>query len=159
MKKKMPRVISSNKPKVNNGVSIEAISGPGEATEATAEAARLTWRANCEWINGVNSRSTISEFSGFGREQERGKKFVVEADYPTVFGANDQAPTPVELVLSALASCLTAGVAIIAQQRNIQLTYMEVIVEGDMNPKGPLGIDPEIRPKSAMASAPSGCRS
>ena len=143
MKQFKTRGISTDRPQANNGVSIEAISGPGEATKATAEAARLTWRANCEWINGVHSRSTISGFSGFGRDQERGKKFIVEADYPKVFGAKDQAPSPVELVLSALASCLTAGVAIIAQQRNIQLTYMEAIVEGDM--EGPLGINPEIR--------------
>ena len=79
------------------------------------------------------------------RSRSGPKKFLVEADYPTAFGAKDQAPTPVELVLSALASCLTAGVAIAAQQRNIQLTYIEASVEGDVVLQDPLRVAPNIR--------------
>ncbi len=145
MKPAKARRISSNNPTIDNGVNIDAIFGSDAAIKATAEAARLSWRVNCEWINGVHSRSTISGFTGFGHEQERGKKFVVEADYPAAFGAKDQAPTPIELVLSALASCLTAGVAIAAQQRNIQLTYIEASVEGYMVLQDPHRVAPNIR--------------
>jgi len=44
-----------------------------------------------------------------------------------------------------LASCLTAGVAAVAQNRGIQLESVKASVEGDMNILGILGGDPEVR--------------
>ena len=53
--------------------------------------------------------------------------------------------TPVELVLVGLASCLTAGVAAVAQNRGIQLRSVEAKLEGKMNLYGILGIDSDVR--------------
>ena len=58
---------------------------------------------------------------------------------------NKGGQTPVEIVLSALASCLTAGVASVAQNRGIQLRRVTARVEGDMDLYGILGIDAEVR--------------
>ena len=62
-----------------------------------------------------------------------------------MFAAEDNAATPVEIVLTGLASCLTAGVAAVAQVREIQLRSVKATVEGDMDIAGILGADPEIR--------------
>ena len=131
--------------KVNNGVNVDALLGAREALDRTPEAAQFKWRATCEWVNGTHSRSTISTFFGLGAEQSRDKKFTVEADHPQVFAAEDHAPTPVELVLSGLASCLTAGVAAVAQRRGIQLYSVKATLEGDMDLQGILGIDEDVR--------------
>ena len=48
-------------------------------------------------------------------------------------------------MLVGLASCLTAGVAAVAQNRGIQLDSVKATVEGDMNILGILGADPEVR--------------
>ena len=48
-------------------------------------------------------------------------------------------------MLAALASCLTAGVAAVAQYRGIQLRSVTATVEGNMNVLGILGADPEVR--------------
>jgi uncharacterized OsmC-like protein len=48
-------------------------------------------------------------------------------------------------LLAALASCLTAGVASVAQHRQIQLRAVTATVEGKMNVLGILGGDPDIR--------------
>jgi uncharacterized OsmC-like protein len=48
-------------------------------------------------------------------------------------------------VLVALGSCLTAGVAAIAQHRGIQLRSVSATVEGAMDIQGILGIDSEVR--------------
>jgi uncharacterized OsmC-like protein len=96
-------------------------------------------------MNGTHSRSTIGGFFGLGQGQERSKSFTIEADHPEVFAAEDAAPTPVEIVLSGLASCLTAGVAAVAQHRGIQLRSVSATVEGDMDIAGILGIDPDVR--------------
>ena len=130
---------------VNNGVNVEALLGAREALDAAPEAAQFKWRTTCEWINGTHSRSTIGGFFGLGEEQSRDTRFTVEADHPEVFASEDKAPTPVELVLSGLASCLTAGVAAVAQHRGIQLRSVKATLEGSMDMQGILGIDSDVR--------------
>ena len=49
------------------------------------------------------------------------------------------------LVLAGLASCLTAGVASVAQMREIQLRSVTATLEGGMDIQGILGIDPKVR--------------
>ena len=53
--------------------------------------------------------------------------------------------TPVEYVLVGLASCLTAGIAAVAQHRQIQLRSVTATIEGDMDIQGILGIDSDVR--------------
>ena len=50
-----------------------------------------------------------------------------------------------ELLLVSLASCLTAGVAAVAQNREIQLRSVSAALEGDMDVRGILGVDPDVR--------------
>ena len=61
------------------------------------------------------------------------------------FASEDRGATPPEILLAALASCLTAGVASVAQHRQIQLRSVRATVEGKMNVLGILGADPDIR--------------
>ncbi len=129
----------------DNGVNVTALLGAREALEAAPEAAQFKWRAECAWMNGTHSRTTVSRFFGLGEEQDRGKAFTFDADHPEVFAAADQGATPVEIVLSGLAACLTAGVASVAQNRGIQLHAVTATVEGDMDLAGILGIDAEVR--------------
>ena len=136
----------TNGTQVDNGVNVEALLEAREALDAAPEAAQFKWRARCEWVNGTHSRSTIDGFFGLGEEQSRGKTFTLEGDHPEVFAAEDHAPTPVEIVLSGLASCLTAGVAAVAQHhRGIQLHSVKATLEGDMDLQGILGLDDEVR--------------
>jgi len=44
-----------------------------------------------------------------------------------------------------LASCLTAGIAAVAQYRGIQLKKVAATIEGDMDLQGILGIDGDVR--------------
>jgi uncharacterized OsmC-like protein len=131
--------------RVENGVNVSALLQAREALQQTPEAAQFKWRAACEWVNGTHSRSVINSFFGLGAEQSRSNNFALEADHPQVFAAEDQAPTPVEIVLSGLASCLTAGVAAVAQRRGIQLHSVKASLEADMDIQGILGMDDEVR--------------
>ena len=131
--------------KVDNGVNVEALLGAREALTAAPEAAQFTWRANCKWMNGVHSHSTVESFHGLGQEQTHKKKFTFDADHPEIFAAADQAATPVEIVLASLASCLTAGVAAVAQARKVQLRSVSATLEAGMDVRGILGIDEDVR--------------
>jgi uncharacterized OsmC-like protein len=131
--------------KVNNGVNVEALLGARQALTAAPEAARFQWRATCSWINGTHSRSTIQGFFGLGAEQSHKTEFSFDADHPEVFASEDRGATPVEYVLVGLASCLTAGVAAVAQNRAIQLRSVKATVEAGMDLQGILGIDSDVR--------------
>ena len=101
--------------RVDNGVNVEALLGARAALTEAPEAAHFKWRATCDWVRGTHSRSTVQGFFGLGTEQSRNKTFHYDADHPELFAAEDNGATPVEYVLVALASCLTAGIASVAQ--------------------------------------------
>ena len=84
-------------------------------------------------------------FRGLGEEQKHKTEFSFDVDHPEVFASEDLGATPIELVLVGLASCLTAGVASVAQNRGIQLKSVEANLEGAMDIQGILGIDSDVR--------------
>jgi uncharacterized OsmC-like protein len=132
-------------PQVDNGVNVAALLGAREALTEAPEAAKFQWRATCEWKNGTHSHSTVEGYFGLGEEQKHRTKFTFDADHPEVFASEDNGATPVELVLVGLASCLTAGVAAVAQQREIQLRSVTATLEGGMDIQGILAIDKDVR--------------
>ena len=131
--------------KVDNGVNVEALLGAREALTEAPQAAQFTWRAKCDWVHGTHSRTSVEGFFGLGEEQQHRTEFSFDADHPEIFASEDHGATPVELVLAGLASCLTAGVAAVAQNREIQLNSVSATLEGDMDVQGILGIDSDVR--------------
>lgn len=130
---------------VDNGVNVGALLEAREALTSAPEAAQFKWRATCQWVNGTHSRSTIERFFGLGEEQSHRTAFEYDTDHPEIFASEDNGATPVELVLAGLAGCLTAGIAAVAQNREIQLRSVKATLEGGMDIQGILGIDPEVR--------------
>jgi uncharacterized OsmC-like protein len=137
--------MSESNVRVDNGVNVEALIAAREALTEHPEAAEFKWRAACQWKNGTHSHSTVEGFFGLGEEQKRKTTFTFDADHPEVFASQDLGATPVEYVLVGLASCLTAGVAAVAQHRAIQLRSVKATIEGDMDIQGILGIDGDVR--------------
>jgi uncharacterized OsmC-like protein len=130
---------------IDNGVDTAALLAAREALTAAPEAAEFTWRATCEWVHGTHSRSTVDGFAGLGEEHRHQQTFTFLADHPVCFASEDRGATPVEIALSALGSCLTAGVAAVAQNRQVQLRSVTAHLEGRMNVLGILGADPDVR--------------
>ena len=136
---------SSTTAPVDNGVNVAALLDAREALTATPEAARFQWRASSEWLRGTHSRATVDGFFGLGAEQKHRQTYQFESDHPEVFASPDNGATPVEFVLVGLAGCLTAGVAAVAQYRNIQLRSVKATLEAGMDLQGILGIDEHVR--------------
>jgi uncharacterized OsmC-like protein len=130
---------------VDNGVNSTALLDARNALTDAPAAAEFTWRSNTTWMHGTYSRSTVQGFSGLGQDHLHESTFEFDADHPLCFASEDRGATPVEIVLSALGSCLTAGVAAVAQNRGIQLRAVTATVEGRMNILGILGGDPDVR--------------
>ena len=100
---------------VTNGVNVQALLEARDALKAAPEAAQFTWRASAKWQGGVHSTMKVQGFFGLGEEQSHNEEWSFEADHPEVFAAEDNGITPIEYLLVGLASCLTAGVASVAE--------------------------------------------
>ena len=135
----------TNDTATRNGVDTATLFATLDAVKQAPAAAKFQFRAHNRWVEGTHSRSTIEDFFGVGEERSHERTFTFDADHPAVLVGRDNGPTPVEFVLHALASCLTAGMANIAAARGVTLTKVTSTVEGDIDLNGILGLDPEVR--------------
>ena len=123
-----------------NGVDTSTLFATLDAVKTQPQIAKFQFRATNTWLNGTHSRSKISGFYGAMQEMEHKHVTTLEADHPAVLVGQDNAPTPVEFLLHAIAACLTAGVANIAAARGVQLSHVTSTVEGDIDLLGILGL-------------------
>jgi uncharacterized OsmC-like protein len=128
-----------------NGVDTPTLLATVGAVAGQPELARFQFRATNRWIAGTHSRTTMERFAGAGGEHDHRTTLSYDADHPAVLCGADAGATPVELVLAALASCLTAGLANIAAARGVTLTEVESRVEGDIDLQGILGLSDQVR--------------
>jgi uncharacterized OsmC-like protein len=75
----------------------------------------------------------------------RAGKFAVVIDEPKSLGGTDQGPSPVQVLLMALAGCLNVTGHEVAKQKGLNLRGMKVRIEGVMNPCTFLGCSFEER--------------
>jgi uncharacterized OsmC-like protein len=128
-----------------NGVNTPALFATIGAVKETPSLAKFCFRARNQWMSGTYSRTTIESFSGAGGEHRHAEEFQYTADHPAVLVGEDRGPTPVEFLLHALASCITAGIGNIAAARGVKLTSVESFLEGDIDLRGILGLSNEVR--------------
>jgi uncharacterized OsmC-like protein len=128
-----------------NGVNTPALFATINAVDGQRELAKFRFRSTNRWLGGTHTRNYVSTYYGAGGDQEHVKEFTVDTDHPQLFAADDNAPLPVELVLTALASCITAGIATVAAARRVELYSVESTIEGEMDVQGILGLSPDVR--------------
>jgi len=128
-----------------NGVDVPTLFATINAVGEQPELAKFQFRASNRWIRGTHSRTRIEGFSGAGGEHEQTDDFVYDGDHPPVLCGQGNAPSPVEYLLHALATCITAGIGNIASARGIELQSVESRVEGDLDVRGLLGLSDDVR--------------
>jgi uncharacterized OsmC-like protein len=126
-----------------NGVPCEKLFGAIAKVRDDAEMAQFRFSAHNEWVEGTASRSSIHEWYGMGGPHTHVEEFSFAADHPTL--GHGHGPTPQEYVLHALAACVTAGIATGAAARNITLHKVSSKVSADIDVRGVLGVDPDVR--------------
>ena len=73
------------------------------------------------------------------------RRFTVAVDEPSYLGGADAAPNPVEVLLAALAGCVTAGIATNADMFGVPIDAMSIELEADVDARGMLGHDKSVR--------------
>jgi hypothetical protein len=90
--------------KILNGVDLEKVKNLINAVSENPDLAKSKFRANNEWINGGHNRTTVTGFYSAGQEISHTQRFVLDADEPPILAGQDQAASPVEHLLNALAT-------------------------------------------------------
>lgn len=123
-----------------NGVDTPRLLATINAVGENRPLAKFQFRAVNRWQRGTHSRTSIESFSGAGGDHKHVRAFSFDGDHPPVLTGSDAGPTPVEYLLVALGSCLTAGIGNIAAVRGVTLSSVEAVVEGDIDLSGILGL-------------------
>ena len=130
-----------------NGISVDQLMSTIEAVKAQPDLARFQFRSKTTWKGGGHSEASIQSFFGTGHEDSsRDEPFIIVSDEPPVLLGTDQGPNAVELVLAALASCLTVSIVYNAAARGITIQELILTLEGDLDLHGFLGLSETIRP-------------
>jgi uncharacterized OsmC-like protein len=132
---------------IRNRVNVDQLVGTIDAVKANPDLARFQFRATTEWQGGAQTRTAIQGFYGAGKEDtSRGKPFELTGDEPPVLLGANTGPNAVELVLTALASCLSVGFIYNASAQGIRVHSLEFSVEGDLDLHAFLGLGDRPRP-------------
>jgi uncharacterized OsmC-like protein len=128
--------------RVRNGVDTRQLFGTLDLVMQQPELARFQFRATNRWIGGAHNRTTIKDFYGAGQvDTSRSESFVLDAGEPAVLVGTDIGPNPAELLLHALAACVTTSLVYVGAARGVRLPEVESTLEGDIDLNGALGTD------------------
>lgn len=133
-----------------NGVDLDTLMGTVNAIKDDPALGASRFRASNTWLGGNHNRSAVTGFYGAKQEIAHKQKFTMEADEPAILAGNDEGANPVEHLLHALASCLTTSMVAHAAVRGIRIDELESELEGDLDLRGFLGLDPNV-PKGYTA--------
>lgn len=73
------------------------------------------------------------------------REFKVVCDEPIESGGTNQGMNPVELLLASLGSCMTIAAFYLAPSQGIEVESFSVELEGDLDPDGFMGMNPDVR--------------
>jgi uncharacterized OsmC-like protein len=131
--------------KIVNGVDVTRLTETIEAIQNQPELASFKFRADNEWRDGSQNRTTIKGFYGTCEEINHPQPFELNADEPPVLLGKGEQANPVEYLLTALSSCMTTSLAYHAAAQGIEVEGIESSYEGDLNAQGFLNLDPKVR--------------
>lgn len=129
-----------------NGFDQEAIGTTVMAIQGNPEIAKFELRATNTWMGGAHNRSFVQGFYGACQEDtSRVKPFVYDHDEPPVLLGNNKGANPGEILLYGLLSCMTTAMVLLAAARGIEIGAVSSKIEGDVDLKGFLGLDSNVK--------------
>ena len=125
-----------------NGIDLDALAEATEAIRQDPANGKVAFRVRTEWTGQTRSETTIDSCILGGERIER--RFKIVADEPYELLGTDSAPNPQELLMSAVNACMMVGYVAQAAVRGITLTTCRIEMEGELDLRGFLGLDPTV---------------
>lgn len=116
-----------------------------DLVEQAAEHPSLGFEVVTSWNGQFRSETRMRPIRlGNGETIER--RFVVQADEPEEILGSNEAPSPQELLFSALNACMTVGYVAGAAKRGISLTKLEIETRGTLDLRGFFQLSDSVPP-------------
>jgi uncharacterized OsmC-like protein len=129
-----------------NGIDVDRLQETVEDLRADGRMGRLRLRAHNRWIDGAHGCTIIEDFRIADEDEAAHQdRFEIDADEPEMLLGTDTGPNATEMLLHALASCLNTSFVYQASARGIEIDSLELEVEGDLDLRGFMGVDPAVR--------------
>src|SRR5262249_11519388 len=128
-----------------NGVDVTRMTETIEAVKESPELGNFRFRITNRWHDCGENRSEGQPFSDGGKETPHKTGFTLVADEPDMLLGSDNGANPVEHLLHALASCITTSMVYHAAARGIEIERVESSLEGDLDLRGFLDLNPNVR--------------
>lgn len=129
-----------------NDVNVDAIKELDRKVRENPALGKRTVKVRSSWLRGTKTLVEIGEHQALGgRATPKTRRFIMTADAPPGLGGVDAGPAAVEVLLGALASCLTSGIAANAALFDVPLDGIDIEMEADIDLRGLLGHDKTVR--------------
>ncbi len=129
-----------------NDVKIDNVKQVDQLVRQNPAMGKCQFKAKSEWMRGTHTHVTVGEWSAGGQPMAaRTRRFVVAVDEPEILGGGDNAPNPVEMLMSALCGCVTLGIATNAELFSVPIDAIGIEMEADIDVRGFLGHDKSVR--------------
>jgi uncharacterized OsmC-like protein len=129
---------------VVNGVDVDALRGVIDEVKKDPAKGIVGFRVTSKWQGQTRSEASVESYRIGGQEVKR--QFKISIDEPLELLGENTAPNPQELLMTALNACITVGYVAGAAIKGITLEKVEIETSGELDLRGFLGIDPNVKP-------------
>ena len=137
-------VAQANKQNRVNGLDLDALSQVIEAIQSDPAKGLVQFTVRSAWKGQARSETSINSYRLGGSEVRR--NFKIAIDEPFELLGENTAPNPQETLMAALNACMIVGYVAGAAIKGIRLNKLEIETCGELDLRGFLGLDPNIRP-------------
>jgi|SRR5215471_1376160 len=128
-----------------NDVNLDGVKHLSEMVKGNPALGKMTIKVQSTWERGTKAIVSVGPVHALGQNfMPRTRRFVIQSDDPPPLGGVDSAPFPPELLLAALAGCVTSGIATNAALFDVPLDAMGIEMEADIDLRGVLGHDKSV---------------
>jgi uncharacterized OsmC-like protein len=127
-----------------NGLDVDALRATIDAVTEDPKKGLVEFRVTSRWKGQTRSETSVESYTIGGQVVKR--PFKVAVDEPLELLGENTAPNPQEMLLTALNACMMVGYVAGAAANGITLEKLELETRGELDLRGFLGIDANIRP-------------
>jgi len=129
-----------------NDVGLDSLKASDKLIRENPALGKCVVKVRSTWERGTKTQVTISEWYAGGQKMTLPpRRFTIIVDEPEMLGGLDNAPFPPEVLLAALAGCVTNGTATNAAMFGVPIDGIEIDMEAAIDVRGMLGHDKSVR--------------
>jgi uncharacterized OsmC-like protein len=127
-----------------NGLDLESLGKVVEEIKNDDSKGFARFKVSSSWKGQTRSEARVQSY--FLNGQEIPRQFSIVADEPYELLGQNSAPNPQELLMAAFNACIMVGYVASAAVMGVNLDAVEIETEGELNLRGFLGLDPNVKP-------------